>query len=97
LLETVSVAFTRLVEQRFWSAGVVGSVMRYFNAAEITRPEADYIRLTCNDSLSSTLVITLGSKWYDVRGLTHGELRSFVEQLLRDDQALMAAGRITPH
>jgi hypothetical protein len=71
--------------------------MRYFNAMEITRPEADHIRLTSNVSLSDTLVISLGSKWYDVRGLTEKELQHFVEQLLREDLELVRAGAKAPH
>jgi hypothetical protein len=71
--------------------------MRYFNASEITRPEADYIRLTCTQSRSATLVISLGSKWYDVRALTEKELRTFVEHLLREELELIQAGGTTPH
>lgn len=71
--------------------------MRYFNATEITRPEADHIRLTCSGSLSTTLVISLGSKWYDVRGLAERDLRKFVEQLLREEFRLIQAGHTTPH
>jgi hypothetical protein len=71
--------------------------MRYFNAAEITRPEADHIRLTCEESLSSIVVISLGSKWYDVRRLTEKELRNFVDQMLRQELELIRAGCDTPH
>jgi hypothetical protein len=35
--------------------------MRYFQATEITRPEADYIRRTTDDSVSSVVVISLGT------------------------------------
>jgi hypothetical protein len=70
--------------------------MRYFQAAEITRPEADYIRLT-DDSVSSVVVISLGTRWYDVRRLTEKELSGFVDQLVRGELELVRAGRDTPH
>jgi hypothetical protein len=53
--------------------------MPYFNATEVTRPEADYIRQTTDASLSDTVVISLSSRWYDVRRLTEKELRDFVD------------------
>lgn len=62
-------------------------MMRYFNATEITPAEAHHIRLTCSASRSSTIVISLGSRWFDVRGLTQNELHKFVEQLLRQEPA----------
>jgi len=34
--------------------------MRYFLVTEITRPEADHIRLTADDSVSKIVVISLG-------------------------------------
>jgi hypothetical protein len=71
--------------------------MRYFQATEITRPEADYIRLTTDESVSSIVVISLGPRWYDVRRLTEKELRGFVDQLLRGEQDLVHAGRDAPH
>ena len=73
------------------------SPMRYFNATEVTRPEADYIRQTTDASLSNTVVISLSSRWYDVRRLTEKELRDFVEQLLREELDLVRAGGQTPH
>jgi len=71
--------------------------MRYFNAIEITRPEAQHIRLTSGESLSTTVVISFGSRWFDVRRLTERELRKFVEQLLRDEVAGILAGCDAPH
>ncbi len=71
--------------------------MRYFAAGEVTRPEADYIRRTSDESPSDTVVISLNEKWYDVRLLTERELRDFVEQLLRQEMALLRAGCDTPH
>jgi hypothetical protein len=71
--------------------------MRYFSATEITLAEADHIRRTCEESLSSVVVISLGSKWYDVRRLTEKELRYFVDQLLRQELELIRAGGDTPH
>ncbi len=68
--------------------------MRYFNAAEISPAEAHNIRLTCSASRSSTIVISLGSRWFDVRGLTKSELHKFVEQLLREE---LTAGCGTLH
>ena len=58
---------------------------RYFNAREITRPEAQHIRRTSSASQSSIVVISLGSRWFDVRGLKEQELHRFVEQLLREE------------
>jgi hypothetical protein len=57
--------------------------MRYCNATEITPAEAQHITLTSSASRSSTVVISLGFRWFDVRHLTEMELRRFVEQLLR--------------
>lgn len=71
--------------------------MRYFQAAEITRPEADHIRLTVDDAVSKIVVISLGTRWFDVRRLTEQELREFVEQLVRGELELLRAGRYTPH
>lgn len=71
--------------------------MRYFAAEEVTRPEADYIRRTSDESLSDTVVICLNARWYDVRRLNEGELREFVEQLLRQELELIQAGCDTPH
>ena len=71
--------------------------MRYFNATEVTRPEADYIRRTSDESLSNTVVISLSARWYDVRRLTERELRDFVEQLLREELELIRAGCEIPH
>jgi hypothetical protein len=60
--------------------------MRYFNARKITRPEAQHIRRTSSSaSQSSIVVISLGSRWFDVRGLKEQELHRFVEQLLREE------------
>jgi hypothetical protein len=71
--------------------------MRYYQATEITRPEADHIRLTTDDSVSKVVVISLGTRWYDVRRLTEKELRGFVDQLLRGELELIRAGRDAPH
>jgi hypothetical protein len=71
--------------------------MRYFKVTEITRPEADYIRLTSDEPLSNILVISLGTRWYDVRRLTEKELRGFVDQLIRQELELIRAGCDTPH
>jgi hypothetical protein len=71
--------------------------MRYFEATEITRPEADHIRLTADDSVSKIVVISLGTRWFDVRRLTEQELRGFVDQLVRGELELIRAGRDTPH
>ena len=49
-------------------------IMRYFQATEITRPEADHIRLTADDLVSKIVVISLGTRWHDVRHLTEKEL-----------------------
>ena len=59
--------------------------MRYYNAHEITRLEAKRIRSTPSPARSSTVVISLGSRWFDVRGLSEPEIHSFVEQLLRQE------------
>jgi hypothetical protein len=69
-------------------------VMRYFNATEITQLEAQDIRRTSVASRSSTVVISLGARWFDVRRLTEKELHRFVEQLLRDE---LTADCGTPH
>jgi hypothetical protein len=71
--------------------------MRYFQATEITRPEADHIRLTAGDSVSKIVVISIGTRWFDVRRLTERDLQGFVDQLMRGELALMRAGRDTPH
>jgi hypothetical protein len=71
--------------------------MRYFQAREITRPEADHIRLTADDAVSKIVVISLGTRWFDVRCLTEQELRGFVDQLVRGELELLRAGRDTPH
>jgi hypothetical protein len=71
--------------------------MRYFKATEINRAEADHIRLTSDDSVSKIVVISLGTRWYDVRRLTERELRDFVDQLMREELALIRAGCDTPH
>jgi len=71
--------------------------MRYFDATEITRPQADHIRLTSDESHSNILVISLGTRWYDVRRLTEKELRDFVDQLMREELEVIRAGCDTPH
>jgi hypothetical protein len=71
--------------------------MRYFQATQITRPEADHIRLTTDDSVSKVVVISLGTRWYDVRRLTEKELGGFVDQLVRGELELIRAGRDIPH
>ena len=71
-------------------------IMRYFQATEITRPEADHIRLTADNSVSKIVVISLGTRWYDVRHLTEKELHGFVDQLMREELELVRAGRDTP-
>jgi hypothetical protein len=71
--------------------------MRYFQATQITRPEADHIRLTADESASKIVVISLGTGWYDVRRLTEQELRGFVDQLMRGELELIRAGRDSPH
>jgi hypothetical protein len=68
--------------------------MRYFQAREITRPEADHIRLTADDAVSKIVVISLGTRWFDVRCLTEQELRGFVD---RGELELLRAGRDTAH
>jgi hypothetical protein len=71
--------------------------MRYFQVTEITRPEADHIRLTADDSVSKIVVISLGTRWFDVRRLTEQELQGFVDQLVRGELELLRAGRDAPH
>lgn len=71
--------------------------MRYFKATEINRAEADHIRLTSDGSVSKIVVISLGTRWYDVRRLTERELRDFVDQLMREELELIRAGCDTPH
>jgi hypothetical protein len=71
--------------------------MRYFQATEITRPEADHIRLGADASVSKIVVISLGTRWFDVRHLTEQELRGFVDQLVRGELELVRAGRDAPH
>jgi hypothetical protein len=68
--------------------------MRCFNAREITRREAQRIRRSSSASQSSIVVISLGSRWFDVRGLKEQELHRFVEQLLREE---LTAGCGTLH
>jgi hypothetical protein len=68
--------------------------VRYFNATQITRREAKHIRSTYGASGSSIVVISIGSRWFDVRLLTEKELRGFVEQLLREERT---AGRGSLH
>ena len=71
--------------------------MRYLQATEISRPEADHIRRTADDSVAKIVVISIGTRWFDVRRLTERELRGFVDQLMRGELALIRAGRDTPH
>jgi hypothetical protein len=78
-------------------SNLLWSPMRYFKATEINRAEADHIRLTSDDSVSKIVVISLGTRWYDVRRLTERELRDFVDQLMREELALIRAGCDTPH
>jgi hypothetical protein len=69
----------------------------YCPATEITRPEADHIRLTADDSSSKIVVISLNTRCYDVRRLTERELRGFVDQLARGELKLVRAKRDAPH
>lgn len=69
--------------------------MRYFDATEITCADADRIRLTSRES--RIVVISLGTRWYDVRRLSEKELRDFVDQLMREELELVRAGCDTPH
>jgi hypothetical protein len=69
--------------------------MRYFDATEITRTEADHIRQTSCES--RIVVISLGTRWFDVRGLSEKELRDFVDQLMREELELIRAGWGAPH
>ena len=71
--------------------------MRYFQATEITRPEADHIRLTSDELLKGRCHLASATKWYDVRCLTETELMGFVDQLMRGELELIRAGRDTPH
>lgn len=57
--------------------------MRYHKAVEITRPEADLIITVCGVSLTDTVVISHGDKWYDVRSMTRAECEAFVADLAR--------------
>jgi hypothetical protein len=68
--------------------------MRYFEASKITRAEADQIRMTSRES--RIVVISLGTRWYDVRRLTEIELRDFVDQLMREELEVIRAGWETP-
>jgi hypothetical protein len=68
--------------------------MRYFEATEITRVEADQIRMTSRES--RIVVISLGTRWYDVRQLTEIELRDFVDHLMREELEVIRAGWDTP-
>ena len=69
--------------------------MRYFDATEISRAEADQIRTSSSET--RIVVISLGTRWFDVRGLSENELRDFVDQLMREELELIRAGWDTPH
>ena len=69
--------------------------MRHFDATEITRAGADHIRLTSSES--RIVVISLGTRWFDVRRLSEKELPDFVDQLMREELELIRAGWDTPH
>jgi hypothetical protein len=64
--------------------------MRYFEATEITGAEADQIRTTSRES--RIVVISLGTRWYDVRRLTEVELRNFVDEVMREELMAIRAG-----
>jgi hypothetical protein len=68
--------------------------MRYFEATEIIPAEADRIRMTSRES--RIVVISLDTRWYDVRRLTEIELRDFVDQLMREELEVIRAGWDTP-
>jgi len=57
--------------------------MRYHKAVEITQPEADSIITIGGVSLTDTVVISHGDKWYDVRSMTRAECEAFVADLAR--------------
>ncbi len=57
--------------------------MRYHKATEITQREADSIIATGGVSLTDTVVISHGDKWFDVRSMTRAECEAFVADLAR--------------
>jgi hypothetical protein len=61
--------------------------MRYHKAAKITQSEADLIIANGGASLSDTVVISHGDKWYDVRSMTRAECEAFVADLARAEIA----------
>ena len=71
--------------------------MRYHKAVAITKPEADYLMATATSSLSDTIVISHGEKWYDVRAMTPSELAAFVADLARAEFAAHNAQMYPPN
>ena len=72
-------------------------VMRYHKAVEITRPEADSIIAVGGVSLTDTVVISHGDKWYDVRSMTRAECEAFVADLAREEIITQDAELRLPH
>ena len=56
---------------------------RYHQAIEITEAEADLIIASSKKSITDVVVISQAEKWYDVRGMTQGELEAFTADLER--------------
>ena len=56
---------------------------RYHKAIEITEAEADLIIASSTKSITDVVVISQAEKWYDVRGMTQGELEAFTADLER--------------
>ena len=71
--------------------------MRYHKASEITKSEADLVVATTSISVTDTVVISHGEKWYDVRSMTWDEIEDFVADLARAEIAAEEATMSLPN
>ncbi len=70
--------------------------MRYHQAVEVTKPEADFIIANGTSTRTDVVVVSRGGRFYDVRALSRYELDAFVADLVRAENAVLEAQTALP-
>lgn len=73
------------------------AAMRYHKARAVPKPVAAFIIRHQTTSLNACVVIEHFGRWFDVRSMTNKEVAAFIDDLLRERSADIAAGLLVPH
>ena len=71
--------------------------MRYHKVTEISVPDVLCILDSAWVSLNPSPVMNLFDKWFDIRRMTDGEVKSFTHDFIREIAGEIRAGIVRPH